>query len=48
VAGLRKIKTDAALNALEEASNVKKDEIKAVITQALRFISAEKAKVLTK
>jgi len=48
VAGLRKIKTDAALNALEEASDVKKDEIKAVITQALRFISAEKAKVLTK
>ncbi|MDO8445372.1 MAG: HEAT repeat domain-containing protein [Deltaproteobacteria bacterium] len=48
VSGLRKIKTDAALNALEEAGNIKKDEIKAVITQAMRFISAEKAKVLTK
>lgn len=48
VAGLRKIKTDAAFNALEEASNVKKDELKAVIKQAMRFISAEKAKVLTK
>lgn len=48
VAGLRKVKTDAALNALEEASNVKKDEIKAVITQAMRFISAEKAKAVVK
>ncbi len=48
VSGLRKIKTDAALNALEEASSVKKDEIKAVITQAMRFMSAEKAKAATK
>ena len=45
---LRKVKTDAAVKLLEDAGKVKKSEIKTVITQALRSIAAEKAKVITK
>lgn len=48
VAGLRKAKTDAAIKALEEGSAVKKNEIRAFINQAIRSISAEKAKAATK
>ena len=47
VTGLRKVKTDAAIKAMEEASSTKKDEIKTIITQGLRSIIAEKAKVPT-
>lgn len=45
---LRKTKTDAAVKVLSEAGKVKKTEIKTIITQALRSIAAEKAKVTTK
>ncbi|MBI4745595.1 MAG: HEAT repeat domain-containing protein, partial [Deltaproteobacteria bacterium] len=45
---LRKVKTDAAVKVLEDAGKVKKKEIKTIITQALRSIAAEKAKVTTK
>lgn len=48
VTGLRKVKTDAAIKAMEEASSTKKDEIKTIITQGLRSITAEKAKVPAK
>ncbi len=45
---LRKVKTDAAVKVLGDAGKVKKDEIKTIVTQALRSIAAEKAKVITK
>ena len=45
---LRRLKTDAAVKLLEDAGKVKKNEIKTIITQALRSIAAEKAKVTTK
>lgn len=44
VAGLRKVKSDAALQLLEEASAAKGDDVKGVITQAIRAITAERAK----
>ena len=45
---LRKVKTDAAVKVLGDAGKVKKNEIKTIITHALRSIAAEKAKVTTK
>jgi hypothetical protein len=45
---LRRVKTDAAVKVLGDACKLKKDEIKTIITQALRGITAEKAKVTTK
>lgn len=44
VAGLRKIKTDAALQLLNEASAAKGGEMQGVIAQAIRTITAERAK----
>jgi HEAT repeat protein len=44
VSGLRKVKTDAAVKVLEEASAVKKNDVKAIVTQAIRAISAERAR----
>lgn len=48
VSGLRKVRTDEAIKALEDAAAAKKDEIKTLITQAVRVISAEKAKATVK
>jgi HEAT repeat protein len=45
---LRRVKTDAAVKVLGDACKLKKNEIKTIITQALRGIAAEKAKVTTK
>jgi hypothetical protein len=44
VAGVRKIKTDAALQLLEEASAAKSDDLKMMISQGIRAIAAERAK----
>lgn len=44
VAGLRKVRTDAALKVLEEAAAVKKNESKTLISQTIRSISAERSK----
>jgi HEAT repeats len=42
VAGLRKIRTEAALAALEEASDGKSDEAKIMITQAIKALTVER------
>jgi HEAT repeat protein len=47
IAGLRKIRTEAALQLMEEASAGKSDEAKAMITQAIKAIAAELAKSST-
>jgi hypothetical protein len=44
VAGVRKIRTDAALQLLEEASAAKSDDLKMMISQGIRAIAAERAK----
>ena len=48
VSGLRKVKTDAAIRALEDGAAVKKDEIRAFIAQGIRAVTTEKAKAATK
>ncbi|MBI1920570.1 MAG: HEAT repeat domain-containing protein [Geobacter sp.] len=45
VAGLRKVKTDAAIHVLEEASKVKGEETRRIVDEALRQIAAERARV---
>ena len=44
IAGLRKVRTDAALQLLKEAGDSKGDEAKVMITQAIKAIAAELAK----
>ena len=44
VAGLRKVKTDAAVRALEDASKVKGEETRRIVDEALRQIAAERAR----
>jgi len=45
VSGLRRVGTDLAVKTLEEAGARKRGEVKAIITQALKGISAERARV---
>lgn len=45
VAGLRKIRTDAAVKVLEEAAAVKSERFRTFINKAIRIISIEKEKV---
>lgn len=48
VSGLRKVKTNAALKAMEEAVLLKKDDIKTVIAQAIRGMEMDRARMETK